>query len=183
MNFLRSVVFGFHLLCQLTKELLDAPLPGIEFLHRFTLGLGDVSEAFFLLYLFTQGFERFETRCPQAGFALGHRQVPVERGDTGVYLRDGLSSPPNEHRRIHHIDGVDERVRFLDESIGASSREYFLPVQRHLPAIELGLQKRGQAIFAVRPHLSEQVFAQAPGVLDRLGVGSLPLSEDNLALL
>jgi hypothetical protein len=79
LKFPRAVVFGFHLLCQLTKELLDAPLRGIELLHRFTLSLGDVGEAFFLLYLFTQGFERFETCCPQAGFALDHRQVPVKR--------------------------------------------------------------------------------------------------------
>ena len=32
LNFPRSVVFGFHLLCQLAKELLDAPLRGVEFL-------------------------------------------------------------------------------------------------------------------------------------------------------
>ena len=74
MSFPRSVVLGLLLLGHLAKEVLDAPDGGIELLHGFSLGLRDVGEAFFLLYLFPQGFERLEARCSQAGFALGRGQ-------------------------------------------------------------------------------------------------------------
>ena len=53
--------------------------------------------------------------------------------------------------------------------------------QRVLPALEPGLQEGAQGVFAVRPHLGEQVFAEAAGVLDRLGIGGLPLADDDLA--
>ena len=39
----------------------------------------------------------------------------------GVDLGDGLRSPPGEQRRVHRIDGVDEGVGFLDESVGTSA--------------------------------------------------------------
>ena len=38
-------------------------------------------------------------------------------------------------------------------------------------------------VLAVRPHLGEQIFAQAAGVLDRLGVGGFQLAQDDLAAL
>jgi len=53
------------------------PHGDIELLDGFALGLGDVGEAFFLLHLFTQHFERLQARRPQPGFTLGCGNVLV----------------------------------------------------------------------------------------------------------
>ena len=81
---------------------------------------------------------------------------------------------------------VDERQAVGDlvpAGVVAGVGQLLVAVERRLPALELGLQEGEQAVLAVRPHLGEQVFAQAAGVLDRLGVGSLPLADDDLAAL
>src|SRR5262249_22722481 len=71
--------------------------------------------------------------------------------------------------RQQRVDLHEAVVDLLLAGVVSSVGQRLVAKERRLPALELGLQVGAEAVLPIRPHLGEQVFAQAAGVLDRLG--------------